>query len=583
MLIPETLRGGVLGLLKGLPGSSQWMERNLRCKDVAANIAYVLKTFPDAKWIGGAETIRDAHIKAQAEAVTMVAAKTAPIRKDLNLTFKREPMEHQLRALSLGCGRPTYAYLMEQGTGKTKVVLDEASNLWLQKKIDMLIVVAWPNGVHQNWVDYECPEDVSVSYAADFWTPNWPAKYRQADLEEFLENDPDMLRIFTFNIEAFTSAYGCKYFERLMKSGRVMLVVDQSASIKNHNAQRTKFLLKMSEHALYRRILDGDPCAEGAEELFAQYKFLDHNIIGHDTWTGFKAEFCEIGWFNEIKGYKNLDELHRRTDPYSFRCLSADCQDLPRKIYLQWPFDLSKEEARIYKELSERELATFAEEPVDVEVLGEVGDFHEEGLSFGPGADIMEEHSALVKALRLQQVSSGWWPVNEFKPILMPSGHIHMGARHSAFLSLVASHPGEKMLIFSRFMPDLLALQRSLGDAAVSYHGRVNTADRAEAKRRFMTDPSCLYFLGQPKSAGIGHTLTAAKHVVFYANDPSCRLRVECEKRAHRQGLKHQLRIWDLIAKGTQDIKLTRALRQKKELAQLILRDPHSFFMTYEN
>ena len=90
------------------------------------------------------------------------------------------------------------------------------------------------------------------------------------------------------------------------------------------------------------------------------------------------------------------------------------------------------------------------------------------------------------------------------------------------------------------------------------------------------------YFIGQPRSAGIGHTLTAAKHVIFYSNDPSLRLREECEKRAHRTGLKHKLIVWDLKARKTQDHKIITAFRWKKDLANLIMQDPENFFLKYE-
>ena len=132
------------------------------------------------------------------------------------------------------------------------------------------------------------------------------------------------------------------------------------------------------------------------------------------------------------------------------------------------------------------------------------------------------------------------------------------------------------------FRADLELIQEALGDKAVSFHGGIFSADRDEAKRKFMNDPNTLYFIGQPQTAGIGHTLTAAQHVIFYSNDPSLRLREECEKRAHRKGLKHTLHVWDLVAGATQDNKIITSLREKKVLSEQILQDPHSFFMCHE-
>jgi SNF2 family DNA or RNA helicase len=94
-----------------------------------------------------------------------------------------------------------------------------------------------------------------------------------------------------------------------------------------------------------------------------------------------------------------------------------------------------------------------------------------------------------------------------------------------------------------------------------------------------MTDDKIRFFIGQPKTAGIGHTLTAAHHIVFYSNDHSLRLRKECEKRAHRIGLKHNLIIWDLIAKDTQDANIVNCLIKKKKICDEILKEPNNFFL----
>src|SRR5581483_10984004 len=133
-----------------------------------------------------------------------------------------------------------------------------------------------------------------------------------------------------------------------------------SASIKNPQAKRTKFLIKCSKLAPYRRVLDGQPVAEGASELFSQFKFLDPWIIGHDTWTGFKNEFCKIGFFNEIVGYRNLDELRRRIDGYCFRVREVDCLDLPPRIYKMWSFRLDETEQKIFDDLKIKDIAEFS-------------------------------------------------------------------------------------------------------------------------------------------------------------------------------------------------------------------------------
>jgi Mesyanzhinovviridae DNA helicase len=569
LAIPPSPLGANFGLLSQMPGFSKWKDRNLIFRITGANIAFIRKTWPNAAWIGGAEDELNKAIRADELSSQTVAAKDSAVvlADDSGYKYARQPLPHQQKGFVLTRDREAFAILCEQGTGKTKIIIDNACYLYEQGKIDLLIVIAWPNGVHRNWVENELPEDMSKPYVAEFWTSNWRSKRRQKDFAEFIESD--LLKVFTFNVEAFVAEGGQAFLLSLLKKFNCMLVIDQSASIKNPQAKRTKFLIdKASKQAKYRRILDGAPCAEGADELYSQFKFLDPMIIGHDTWTGFKAEFCTIGYFNEIAGYKNLDELHRRIDGYCYRVRADECQELPPRQYRRYEFELGAEERRIYDELKEEEIAFFNKSEI------EEGFPDEEGATEG----IMEEHNALVKLLRLQQVCCGWWPVDDFRGI-EDGGP----TRLAALEALLGQYPGEKCLIFSRFRADLEAIQRLFKKQAVSYHGGVNEEQRADNKRRFKTDQKCLYFLGHPRTAGIGHTLTEARHVIFYCNDPSLRLREECEKRAHRQGLNHQLHVWDLIARDTADSKVVRALRTKKALSDIILKDPSTFFLTYEN
>lgn len=576
MAIPGKLGGGNFARLSAFPGFHKWQDRNLVFRTTGANLLYVLNTWPDAEWIGGSEDIKNQYLSETERANEIAKVKgsaEAVLPDDSGFPYRRPPMEHQRRAFCLSRDTKAFGLFCEQGTGKTKIIIDTACYLYRKGEIDALIVVAWPNGVHRNWIEYEVPADVSVPYKADFWsTSNASTLYRQRDIAALLDNK-SCLRIFAFNIEAFVSPKAKHLLLQMLGKWRCLFVIDQSASIKNPSALRTKFLIdKASPLASYRRVLDGQPVAEGADELYSQFKFLDPWIIGHDTWTGFKAEFCEIGFWNEIKGYKNLEELHRRIDGHCYRILASECLDLPERIYKRWAFDLSDNETRIFRDLKGKDLAFFHTNAVAS--VGEVPFYiPEEGKDTGP--EYLQESRALVKSLRLQQISSGWWPGDDFRAIE------EVPSRLRALLKLLEAVEG-KCLIFSRFTADLKTIAATLGSEAVSYHGEIDEEDRAEAKRAFMNDRKIRYFIGQPQTAGLGHTLTAAANVIFYSNGPSLRLREECEKRAHRKGLKHRLLIWDLVAKGTHDEKIVNALRDKKELANEILRDPDEFFLVYE-
>lgn len=555
LILDAPLRGGNFALMKNMPGFSEWQERRLRVRVTGANIKYILDNWPDADWDTASMQHKQKHLDAIADIEQTIVDKEDEglLVNECGYIFNRMPMEHQLRAFNLSKDKEAFGLFMEQGTGKTKVTIDNACYLYEQGKIDMMIVVAWPNGVHRNWVQYELPEDMSVPYMAEYWQANLTKKKINA-LEKVFNAD-GFLKVLTFNVEAFASKNAKAWIMRALKENKCLLVIDQSASIKNHEAKRTKFLIKVSTKAPYRRILDGSPIAEGPGELFSQFKFLNPMIIGHDTWTAFRAEYCEMNPYipGVVKSYRNIEDLQRKIDGFSFRVLASECLDLPDRIYKRWHFNLNPEEAQVYKNLNSKGLAYF------------------EG-------DELKENRALVKNLRLQQVASGWFYNRLEKKVISLE---YPCARFEALREIIKQMEG-KALIFTRFRADLAMLQAKLSKEAVSYHGGIDEDQRDANKHAFMTDPAIRFFLGQPRAAGIGHTLTAANTIIFYNNDSSLRFREECEKRAHRKGLKGGLIIWDLIASKTHDKKTVDLLQQKKDVSEMIMQDPESFFLVEE-
>lgn len=544
-------------LLDNMPGYKKWDGRELCFRPTAVCIAYVLAHWPGADWTDGTDEYVHEYNENIEQHTANLMAKKKVLDDDGLYEYKRAPMAHQRQGFLLGRDQAYYAYLMGQGTGKTKVALDDACYNYLADKIDMLIVIAWPNGVHRNWNENELPEDVSVPYLDAYWSsPLTKTKGKQ--LQKIIDADRSKhLKIITFNVECFISDKAKNWILNCLDNNRCMVVIDQSASIKTPTAKRTKFLIKhVARHpnCILRRILDGDPATEGPEELYSQFYFLDPMIIGHDTFTGFKAEFCRTvpaGRGSRIVGYKNMDELHRRIEGYCYRVLEQDCLDLPKRIYKRWHFDLNLDERRLWDDIQSKGVAEF------------------EG-------SILEVKMPLVKNLRLQQIASGWMPTDK-----KPTRISIESTRMKATLAIMDEIGDSSVIIFSRFRADLTALEHEFGKRAVSYHGGVSEDNRSLAKKLFQAGEKQI-FLGQQRNAGIGHTLTAAKHIIFYNNDPSLRFRAESEKRAHRKGQEFRLTIWDLVASKTTDKKTINMLRHKRDVATEILKDPESFFLIEE-
>jgi len=479
-----------------------------------------------------------------AEAKLAPVAAPAPVTVD-DYTFATNPRPYQLETWQKSKSMPAYAYLFEQGTGKTKVTIDKAAYLFQDDKIDALVVIA-PNNVHANWIKEELPKHVPCPWAGMI--------YYADGIENFGDMNAPGLKVFCFNVEGFVSDKAKELIRATLKKYRCLLAVDESSRIKNHSAMRTKFVLSLQ--AAYRCILSGTPVTQGMEDLYTQFQFLDPKILACRTFYTFRARYCRMGGFKgkQIVGYFNIEELQARIAPYSTRVLKADVlKDLPPKVYQTLPFKLTVEQRRLYDALKRESL-----------------DELEDMLGSGKTMQVVSE-LAMTRILRLQQITSGLMPETDGLPI--PGAN----ARMDALLSRLDDLQG-KAIIYARFRADIENIVRNLPkDSFVTLHGGTKQNERMDAVQSFQNDPTIRYFVGNPAAAGIGITLTAAEAVLYYSQDFNLEYRLQSEDRPHRIGQTKSVLIIDLIAEKTVDEKIVKALRSKHSLAKLILKDPASF------
>jgi hypothetical protein len=544
------LDSGVVQKLDSLPGFKKWIGRDLLFDPTGANIDRIAMFWPEAQWSDEASPILDRYIENIKEAEQTRQMKDEEWVNEDDFKFKTKPFDHQRKAFYMSRDREAFGLLMEQGTGKTKVIIDNAAYLYSQSRITALVIIA-PNGVHRNWLDKEIPEHMPD------WCPTESVYYYSGMSKGhrmkfsdtvFAEN---CLRVFSFNVEAFVSDAAVALMNKILLTNQVMLVVDESSRIKRPGAKRTKTITKFSKQAKYRRIMTGTPVTKGPEDVYSQFKFLDPNILGYDSYYSFKARYCIMGGYEnkQIVSYQNVHELTRNIEGHSFRVLKKDCLDLPPKVYQRHRIDMSPKQKKLYHEMRKEFVAEMEGETIDAP-------------------------EAITRLLRLQQISCGWFPTeNGAMPI------DDKNSRLNALLEIL-SDIDSKVIIWARFKADLKAIERALGELAVSYHGDVSNDARAAAVERFQNDPKIRYFIGQPQSGGIGLTLTAADYAVYYSNSFDLEIRLQSEDRCHRIGTKNTVTYIDIECRDTIDKKIIFALRNKKNLADTINKDPISLFLT---
>jgi len=451
---------------------------------------------------------------------------------------------------------------MEMGTGKSKVLIDNIGMLYLKDEINFALVIA-PKGVYRNWVTKEIPEHMSddVPYRIIRWVAS-PNKKQQAEMRS-VKDKFDGLTIFVMNVEAFSALKGKQAGEWMGRAlgAKGLIAIDESTTIKNHKAKRTKALMKIAAAFKYRRLLTGSPVTKSPMDIYSQCEFLRPGLLGYDSFYAFQGRYAVVQRktmgahaFQQIVGFKNLDELTKKIDMFSYRVLKKDCLDLPDKIYTVRYVGLTKEQRDMYNQIREYAM-----------VMLENGE-----MSTAP--------AVITQMLRLQQIMSGHLKTDEGDMLYFPS------QRMEALKEIIEEHDG-KAIIWSRFRYDIQQitdmLNKEFGEGcAAAYFGDTSDNERNEIVQNFQQSKQLRFFVGNPATAGYGLTLTEANLVVYYANDFNLETRIQSEDRAHRIGQKNNVTYIDLITEGTIDEKIVQSLRDKIDIGAKVLGEEAKQWLT---
>jgi SNF2 family DNA or RNA helicase len=467
--------------------------------------------------------------------------------------FKTRPYAHQSEAWERSRSQSEYALFMEMGTGKSKVIVDNIAYLYDTGRIDTAIIVA-PKGVYRNWINSELPTHMPdhVKYTTAVWSST--PKKEEAQALEAIRFPSHDLRILVVNVEAFSTKRAVQWLDKFMLvSGKVFMCVDESTTIKNPTAARTKSLIKIGRQAHYRRILTGEPVTRSPMDLYSQCQFLDPALLGFSSYYSFRSRYAIMvdmkagaRSFKKVVGFQRLDELSDMIKSFSFRCKKDECLDLPDKIYQYRYVEMTKDQKKAYNDVSK-----MAFTKIDGEILT---------------AD-----NVLTQMLRLHQITCGHIKTDEGVTLSLDSGRL------TALMETLEETP-DKVIIWANYIADIAAITGAIGkeygdESLVSYYGGTSDEDRQTAIKRFQEDPSCRFFIGNPQTGGMGITLTAANTVVYYSNSYNLEHRLQSEDRAHRIGQKNNVVYVDLVCQGTVDEKIVKALRAKKQVATQVMGD----------
>ena len=468
----------------------------------------------------------------------------------INYKFKTKPYAHQLTALEKSWNKEAYAYFMEMGTGKSKVLIDNISMLYDKGKINAALIIA-PKGVYQNWHDSEIPTHL-VDHI-DKKMVLWQAminKTQEKKLDTLFELGEE-LHILIMNVEAFSTKKGVAFASKFLNCHNTLIAIDESTTIKNPGAKRTKNILGLSKYSKYRRILTGSPVTKSPLDLYTQCQFLSPWLLGHASYYGFRTRYAIMknANFNGrsvqiVVGYHNLSELSTKLEPFSYRVLKDDCLDLPEKTFIKRIVQLSPDQQKLYSQMKQKALAVL-------------------------NGKMVSTTTVMTQLMRLQQITCGHFTADDGSTQEIPNNRI------DELIDLLYEIEG-KVVIWGHWQKDMSqiikAITKEYGeDSVVDYYGLTPKDERQSNIEKFQNDPKCRFFVGTPATGGYGITLTAASNMIYYSNGYNLETRQQSEARIDRIGQKYPMTYIDIICEKTVDERIVKALRNKINIASKVM------------
>lgn len=315
------------------------------------------------------------------------------------------------------------------------------------------------------------------------------------------------------------------------------LLVHNSHRIKSPGGVTSLFVARLRTVAKRRVCLTGTPMPHSPLDVYAQYRFLDPGVYG-TSFVRFRNRYAVMGGFrnHQIVGWRDLDDLNAKFYSRAYRA-DKSVVSLPDAVHVERYGDLEASAARAYRAL-------------------------EDDLYAQVESGTVTAANALVKLLRLAQITGGWLPDDD------GSYHRVSTAKQSILEDAVEDFGGEPAVVVCRFQRDLDAVHevaRKLGLSSGELSGRRNELAAWQAGE---TNVLAL----QIQAGGVGIDLTRARYMVMYSIGYSLGDYDQVLARVHRPGQDRPVTYVHLIVRDSVDEAIRQALETRADLVEAALR-----------
>ena len=430
---------------------------------------------------------------------------------------------HQVEGLAFLLGRRRAILADDMGLGKTRqsiVAMREAApeGPWL---------VVCPASVKRNWqreIHAAIGSDAPVTVVGDAAVPG-------NAFRGWVVVNYDLLK---------------KHIDALLALPWAGLIFDEAHYLKNHTSQRSKLGTKLvasapNEPAVH--CLTGTPLTNRPRDLFPLLQLVKHPLAR--SFFTFAKKYCgayDNGFGLVTDGASNLGELTLQLHGVMLRRTKDEVLNLPPKIRtwldLEVPLGTAANEMR---------------QVVEMLVQGVVNQTHG-GQRATTDRSANRDRVKLLALLTKVRQKLAVAKVNQTVDFVQG-----------------ALDQGEKVIVFTGFDAPAKSIAEAFGDQAVLLTGATPPEQRQKLVDQFQQDPNVRVFVSNLIAGGTGLTLTAATQVVFNDLDWVPANHWQAEDRAYRIGQKRIVQVTYMVAAGTVDTFVHRALSLKAQIVEAVV------------
>lgn len=488
---------------------------------------------------------------------TQVSQKFEPIKlSSIGSSMKLKPYEYQKEAIAFGLCQNEMLICFPCGSGKSAIGIGlflEAKKRGIIKGPGMIVVKA---SLKTQWKkEVEKFSTLSVTIIR---TPA-DCKNRKGVVFEEQFNGYDL---FILNYETLRNQ---EVKKALHKAHVDFIFADEIHYIKSKDAARSKAMYEFCE-AKMKIGATATPVGKNPEDLYGIFKFIKPTLF--PSWGRFASLYIRYAGYGKIAGFKNLDHLQKKIDPYIILKTKEEIgEQLPSLLVMQRYCDLTEEQENMTKQISE-ELSALKDEEASIRSACKT----ETDVKNNPSL-LMLEAKILALQTFAQEIADS--------PRLLLESSSEMAKRYtcgteSGKLNLLRDlleellGAGEKVAIFSRFermQAILTELIHSIDkNAKIAYvNGSIKDADRYEEVYTKFRDNDEYKVLLLTDAGAEGLNLSYCRYIIEYDLAESYAIQTQRHGRIERADSIHKtVFVYQLIANNSWD-EIQQKIVSKKE------------------